>query len=80
MQNIKERERERKRMFDENISVRLQKLCTTDERKIAVYEKLRSIRMIWYVTIVLLKICELLGHKKNVFVADKYTEYKNAVE
>ena len=79
VQYVSTRENERKRMFTDNLSDRLYRLCTVDDNKIAVYEKLHTYRLIWYITLVLVKISEMLGVKRHFFDADKYTEYKGEI-
>jgi len=76
---VEDRAKESQRMIEENISNRLYWLCTVDDNKIALYEKLHTYRLIWYMTLVLVKISETLGAKKRFFDADKYTEYKGEI-
>ncbi len=81
VQHAKERENERKRMFDENLSKRLQNLCIKDENKIAMYDTLHSNRVVWYITIILLNISKLLQkNKKRIFEADKKIPYNGIIE
>ena len=78
-QNVSERELERKRMYNENIPIRLHKFCIENEKKIILYDTLHANKLIWYVTLILSKIGARLSNNVQKFRADKCTEYKGYI-
>lgn len=69
-------DKEHQRMHKELMSDRLNYLCTVEEKKIVLWEKLHSSRFLWYGTMALVHLYDLFHKKqKRALRADKSDKY-----